>query len=185
MRIENIKNSDLDALDINELGNYVISDEHRGYFLEKSGNEHYRLLSYLSLQSDNNKFLDIGTFKGCSALAMSKNPKSIVNSFNLYDELDLSFKPTNINFYVDDIMKSEYKEMILSSSYIFLDTFHDGIFENQFYNYLDEIQYKGLLILDDIIYFSALKTFWETIQKEKYDISHIGHWAGTGLVYFN
>jgi len=123
MRIEEIKNSDLDSLNMVEIGNFIQSEEHKGYFLNVSGQEHYRLLSYISLQNDNNKFMDIGTFKGCSAVAMSMNPRSTVDSFNLYEELDLNYKPENINFYIDDVIKPEYKEKILNSNYIFLDTF--------------------------------------------------------------
>lgn len=185
MRIEEIKNSDLDVLDMTKIADFIKSEEHKNYFLETSGKEHYRLLSYISLQNDNNKFIDIGTFKGCSAVAMSINPKSLVDSFNLYDEIDLNHKPESINFYIDDVTKPEYQEKILNSNYIFLDTFHDGIFEQEFLDYLESINYKGVLILDDIHYFEPMTRFWHSINKEKYDITNIGHWSGTGLVYFN
>jgi hypothetical protein len=29
-----------------------------------------------------------------------------------------------------------------------------------------------------------MKKYWDWIDEEKYDISSIGHWSGTGLVIF-
>ena len=81
--------------------------------------------------------------------------------------LDLKDYPNNINFLIDDVTKQIYKESILSSKIVLLDTFHDGVFERQFMKYLDEIEYKGVLILDDIHYFNALNILWEEIEKEK------------------
>jgi hypothetical protein len=185
MRIELINKSDLDSIDLNSVSNHVNSEEHKKYFLNVAGQEHYRLLTYLSLNNYSNQFIDIGTFKGCSALSFSINPNVIVNSFNIVDEMDLNNPPKNINFYIDDVTKPNYKENILSSKIIFLDTLHDGVFERLFMKYLEEIGYKGVLILDDIHYFGELKILWEEIHLEKYDITEIGHWSGTGLVYYN
>lgn len=29
-----------------------------------------------------------------------------------------------------------------------------------------------------------MKKFWNSITEEKYDITNVGAWSGTGLVYF-
>jgi hypothetical protein len=65
-----------------------------------------------------------------------------------------------------------------------MDTDHDGNFENQFYNYLQFINYKGYLLLDDIYLNKPMINFWNSIKLEKHDISNIGHTTGTGVVFF-
>jgi hypothetical protein len=163
----------------------IDNDEYIGYFNSRASMEHYRLMSYISLNNDGIKILDIGTLKGCSALSLSINPNNEVNSFNLSDELQLISKPSNINFFIDDILKSEYLDLVLSSKYILLDTFHDGTFETAFFEYLKKIRYKGYLLLDDIKLNKEMINFWNNIDIEKSDISHLGHITGTGVVYFD
>ena len=152
--------------------------------MSKSGQEHYRLLAYITQNNNLIDILDIGTLKGCSALAFSVNQTNKVRSFNVGNELDLNLLPDNTEFFVDDILKSEYKDIILGSQYIMLDTYHDGVFEEQFLNYLVLINYKGYLLLDDIHLNFEMERFWGSITKEKYDLTNIGHWSGSGLVVF-
>ena len=82
------------------------------------------------------------------------------------------------------INTDEHKDLVLSCTYILLDTNHDGTFEKAFYEYLIEIDYKGILLLDDIKLNPEMIDFWNGITKEKQDISEIGHITGTGLVMF-
>jgi len=63
-------------------------------------------------------------------------------------------------------------------------TDHDGIFEIHFHKYLQNIKYKGLLMLDDIKLNKSMVNYWDSIKEEKFDISHVGHHSGTGLVIF-
>ena len=87
-----------------------------------------------------------------------------------------------VQYIIGDVMKDPD---FLRCPFIFLDTDHDGIFENPFYDYLCNINWKGILLLDDIHSSSKqMDDFWERIKKEKHDISSLGHWSGTGLVYF-
>ena len=67
---------------------------------------------------------------------------------------------------------------------ILLDTFHDGTFEKIFYEYLKRISYVGTLILDDIHLNNEMKFFWNNIEKNKFDVTNIGHATGTGVVIF-
>ena len=85
----------------------------------------------------------------------------------------------------DDISNGSYDELILNSKIILLDTFHDGTFELKFYNHLKSINYKGYLLLDDIKLNNEMVEFWNQIELEKQDLTHIGHVSGTGVVYFN
>lgn len=180
----NITNNELDSINLELESKKINSIEYQGYFNSKSGAEHYRLLSHISLNNNNITILDIGTLKGCSALAFGVNKSNTVYSFNLGNELDLNTTPENIHFLIDDILKEEYKDLILKSKYIMLDTFHDGSFETLFVNYLTKIEYKGFLLLDDINLNHDMIKFWSNIELEKLDITNIGHATGTGLVIF-
>jgi hypothetical protein len=128
--------------------------------------------------------LDVGTLKGCSALAFSVNSKNKVRSFNVGNEFDLNYTPLNAEFIIDNVLNGNYNSVILGSKYIMLDTYHDGTFEKEFYDHLVSINYKGYLLLDDIHLNFEMERFWGSITKEKYDITNIGHSTGTGVVYF-
>jgi hypothetical protein len=180
-----ITNEQLDNIDLFPYSQRINSLEYQGYFMSKSGQEHYRLLSYISQNNNGIDILDIGTLKGCSALALSVNQSNLIRSFNVGNELDLNLLPDNVQFFIDDITKEEYQNVILGSKYILLDTYHDGVFETQFVNYLISINYKGFLLLDDIHLNFEMERFWNSITIEKYDITSIGHSTGTGVVYFN
>jgi len=185
MNFNHINNEELDALDLVKYSNSINSLEYKHYFLDKSGSEHYRLLSYIAQNNFNINILDIGTLKGCSALAFSVNESNRVYSFNVVNHLDLNQYPNNIEFIIDNILNEKYKNLILDCPYILLDTNHDGVFEEKFYKYLISIEYRGYLLLDDIYLNTAMINFWNLIDQEKYDISSIGHKTGTGVVYFN
>lgn len=183
MNFLEIKKDDLNKIDMIPLSKKIISTEHKNYFLETASQEHYRLLSYISLNNDNIKILDVGTFKGSAALAFSINPTNTVYSFDVAWFLDLT-DYDNFTFINDDVTKEKYKTLILSCPYILLDTLHDGKFEKSFYDYLKSINYKGYLLLDDIKLNIEMVDFWDSINDEKYDLSHIGHITGTGVVIF-
>jgi hypothetical protein len=184
MDFEKITNQELDEIDLNLLAEVIINQEHKNYFLEKSSTEHYRILSYISEKNDNLFFLDVGSFKGLSALAFSKNKKNFVFSFDLANLVELIEKPQNAEYIIDDVTKNEYIELILKCKYILLDTMHTGEFERHFYNHLKKINYKGYLLLDDIKLNQEMIDFWNYIDLPKKDISNLGHTTGTGVVFF-
>ena len=178
------KKEKIDKIDLSELGAYVNNEEYRGYFLEKAGQEHYKLLAYISTTYSGKTLIDIGTNRGCSSLALAYNPENTVESFDLYELKELSYLPLNINYTIDNILSGKYEDMIKESPFIMLDTFHDGVFEREFYAYLQSIKWKGMLLLDDILLNDPMKEFWNDITEEKYDISNVGHITGTGIVIF-
>jgi hypothetical protein len=179
-----ITNEQLDNIDLFPYSQRINSSEYQGYFMSKSGQEHYRLLAYISQNDDLVDILDVGTLKGCSALAFSVNTKNKVRSFNVGNEFDLNYTPLNAEFIIDNVLNGDYNSVILGSKYIMLDTYHDGTFEKEFYDHLVSINYKGYLLLDDIHLNFEMERFWGSITKEKYDITNIGHLTGTGVVYF-
>ena len=176
--------SKIKEIDLSSLGKCVIEDEFRGYFLEDAGKEHYKLLAAFSTMYDNSNLLDIGTYKGCSSLALSYNKTNQIKSFDLIDHRKLSSYPENVEYIIGDFTNNKYKELVISSPFIMLDTFHDGIFENYAYKYLKSLNWKGYLLLDDINLNNEMKEFWKSIEIEKHEITSYGHWSGTGLVVF-
>lgn len=181
--ITSITNQMLDNLDM-VLRFNINNIEYQGYYNETSSKEHYRLLTYLSNNLNNQIFVDVGTLKGSSALALSTNKTNKVYSFNIANQLELNEIPNNVEFIIDNVINGDYNEILLNSHLILLDTFHDGGFELEFLNHLKTIGYTGLLILDDIHLNNEMKYFWENINEDKLDVSHIGHHSGTGVVYF-
>ncbi len=181
----------LNELDLSRLANRIIHHDARRYFLEPAGKEHYRLLAALSAHPSVQIALDIGTFRGCSALAMASCPKTAVVSFDVEDRLGLGFvyrenglDPTNIRFIIDDVLKDEYRKLIQLSTLILVDTNHDGVFERKFYQHLVDLEWRGWLVLDDIQLNDEMRSFWGSITLPKDDMTYVGHWSGTGIVYF-
>jgi hypothetical protein len=103
----------------------------------------------------------------------------------------LQNRKPNCSYYTVDLWNSEaremWKEKILKSPLIFLDIDpHEGIMEYEFYMWLREINYKGLLLLDDIWYFKGMRDhLWYRIMDTKWDLTDLGHWSGSGLVDFS
>jgi hypothetical protein len=163
-------------------------------FFDKSGKQHYRLLSYLSTLYNNTTIIDIGTHRGSSALALSYNKTNTVITFDIINNVinPLIKNKENITFCYDNIFEKETREKwkndILSCPFIFLDVDpHNGFMEIEFYNYLKDIGYNGFVICDDIWYFKEMRdNFWYKIPDNyKYDLTTYGHWSGTGVFTFN
>lgn len=157
--------------------------------------EHYKLLNYLSSLFENELILDLGTRDGLSALVLSKNLKNNVISYDIlpkskeiskFEKIipNCLFKQKNI--FDEDIY------LIKKARLIFLDLDpHDGVQEQKFFDILEKINFKGIIILDDIsaentyFYFPEMKQFWNNIKQKKYDVTKYGHGSGTGLVDFS
>lgn len=147
-------------------------------------NEHYGLLKYLSWLKDNQIILDLGTSRGHSALALSQNFNNKVITYDLIKESNLLDGIRNIERKILDA-NQETLEIIGSADLILLDIDpHEGRQEITFYNRLKNSDFVGILLCDDIHLNSAMDNFWNQIQEEKYDLTEIGHWSGTGLVNF-
>lgn len=182
--IKKVTNEILDSIDMSDY-KFINCLEHQDYYQAKSSLDQYRLLSYVSSLYSDIKILDVGTFKGCSSLAFSFNKNNKVYSFNLLDQLDLNYIPNNVEFIVDNILNGKYDSLIKESKVILLDTYHDGSFEKEFYDYLIKLGFNGVLILDDIYINLEMFNFWNLIEIEKIDMTNVGHKSGTGVVFFN
>jgi predicted O-methyltransferase YrrM len=179
---------ELNQLEITDLFPYVLHSDSRKYFDLPAGTEHYRLLAYLSLHFNKHVLLDVGTHMGMSALALAYNRTCKVITVDLVDKLlgpALSAKNrSNIEFRVENVLHN-LSSYLDKCPFIMLDTNHDGEFEAQLYAALIKINYRGLLLLDDIALSAEMKSFWNSIHHKKLDLTHLGHWSGTGAVVFD
>ena len=151
--------------------------------------EHYKLLSYLSNLFEGETLLDLGTRDGLSALVLSKNQKNKVITY------DLLPKPKEMIAFENLIPNCEFKQMnvfdedinvIKSSKLIFLDLDpHDGIQEKKFIDLLEQVNYDGIIVCDDIEWFPAMSRWWNELKQPKYNVTKYGHGSGTGLIDFS
>jgi len=52
--------------------------------------------------------------------------------------------------------------------------------------YLKDKKWSGVLLLDDIHHNNGMENFWKYFPEEvKTDLTHIGHYSGTGMVMFS
>lgn len=179
-KIKNVSNSELDAINTNYMNMYNVFHG-AGYFHLPSGKEHYRLLIYISTLLNKEIIYDVGTYRCMSSIALSYNYSNKVRSFDIVKSLPMNPIIPNVSYFLQDVTTDK---KLIDSKLIFLDVAHDGTFEDIFYSHLNDIRWKGLLVLDDIHLNEPMKNFWNSIKQEKYDITNIGHWSGTGIVYF-
>ena len=163
-------------------------------FYGEIGREHYKLLSYLSTFYNGETIIDIGTHRGSSALALSYNPSNTIYTFDIHNKVENAGIKSrdNIVFSFDNLFEpaaqATWKARILSAPFIFLDVDpHNGSMEIEFYTWLKKIDYKGFVICDDIWYFKEMRdNFWYRVPAgERHDLTHLGHWSGTGIINFS
>lgn len=179
-QILRVSNQELDQLDTSNVNQYDMHFDISCYHTQ-SGREHYRLLIYTSTLFSNTTLFDVGTNACRSALALSYNKSNKIKSYDIIQVMPNNPTVENIEFILGDSTKDID---ITTTPFIFLDVDHDGVYENTFYNFLKESKWQGLLMLDDIHLNEAMRSFWQNITEEKYDITSKGHWSGTGLVVF-
>jgi len=182
------------ALTSVEYDQYIQGTHDSATFLDKAGREHYRLLGYISTLYMDRDIFDIGTHTGCSAFALAFNETNRIHSFDLCKKVSdpKILSRSNISFNICNLLDAEERTpwlvRLVNSPIIFLDIDpHNGILEYQFYEFLRDQNYQGLLFCDDIHYFQNMRNnFWSRIPDDhKCDITGYGHWSGTGIISFN
>lgn len=159
-----------------------VPPEYKEFFPGEPGREHYKLLGHLSSLFHEVTIVDVGTDAGCSAMALSHNADNRVVSYDIVNRRRSDIRLPNVEFRIGNVL--EHGAELVVSPLISLDTAHEGPFEHEFYQFLSASPFKGLLILDDIYLNEPMKAFWESITRQKFDITNLGHWSGTGLVVF-
>jgi predicted O-methyltransferase YrrM len=166
-------------------------------FFQEPGMNHYHLFANISKQINDKTIIDLGTYRGFSALAFSYNNSNKVSTFDLEEDYayrhhtlfqDQKIKgKENIEYFYEDIfredMMDDIKEKILNSNIIFMDAGdHKGKNMELFLiKLLKENNYQGLVIWDDIKLNDDMKFVWNTLKDEKIYTTDKGHWSGTGF----
>lgn len=151
--------------------------------------EHYKLLTYLSFQFNNALLIDAGTLHGISALCLSQNPTNHVISYDIKPlpiESGIQYRPfkrPNVTF--KHVAVESDMDTILESSLIFMDIGHTGVEEKMVTDFLLENNWKGYMVVDDLIRYVGVAEWYEGVDVKKYDLTPIGHATGTGLLDFS
>lgn len=161
--------------------------EYQRYFDEPAGREHYRLLEELSEAYEGDVVVDVGTLYGSSALALAANPKVQVWTYDIRSHVPETAgvrEVPNISFRIKDGIEA-VPDFVDKTSLILLDVDpHDGEQEARFFEALAKHGYRGDVVCDDIHLNPAMKAWWESVTLPKEDLTHKGHWSGTGIVHF-
>lgn len=187
-----INKSLVDQIDLNSLIDYLPHNKDEFKHMSK---EPYSFYAYLSTLVDNVTILDVGTRMGLSALALSYNQNNKVISYDLVEQGASNIKKQNIDFRIMDFRNDNtliYEDIKI----IMIDVDpHDGVQEKEMIEFLENINWKGILILDDILDNwpvvvrganpQEMNILWNSLQYEKYEVSDVAHYSGTGLINFN
>ena len=178
---------EINKIDLSIYNEYITFHPNKQYFNLKAGSEHYKLLAYLSSIIKCEQVVDIGTFLGFSALALSYNENIKVVTYDIFDSIPENVTSThnkaNIKFMIAECIPDLDK--LVDTDLILLDIGHDGESEVEIIKHLEKHNYSGILILDDICLNPEMKKVWSEIKQTKVDITKYGHWSGTGLVIFD
>jgi predicted O-methyltransferase YrrM len=167
---------------------------HKDYYENLSGFHEYRLYSYLSTFFDNTKILDIGTSYGRSAIALSHNIKNRVISYDIINHIQNNnhkvYSKPNVEFRIKDVLDDLTPEFLSDCKLIIIDIDHYETTEIKIFNKLNECNYSGIVILDDIHHpqkdmNEAMQRLWNSISFPKFDITEYAHSSGTGLILIN
>lgn len=164
------------------------------YYDLPSGEQEYKLYSYITTQFDDITILDIGTHLGTSAISLSHNEKNKVISFDIVDHIKDSnhkiYQKKNIEFKIENVLDYLNEENIENIKIVLIDINHMGYKETLILKKLISLKFSGIVILDDIHHPNKLinlqmKKLWNNINLPKYDLTKYGHFSGTGLVLIN
>lgn len=181
----------INAIDLTDLTKYIEwNAQHLQYFNLPAGKEHYKLLAYLSTQFKCKNVIEIGTYLGHGAAALSYDETKTVKTYDIYNSLpaDESIitieNRSNVQSYLKDVV-GDLKSVIQDTDFILIDIDHTGYTERILMQELKDIGYKGIVMLDDSKLNAEMIKFCEEITEKKIDISKYGHWSGSMLCVFD
>ena len=129
--------------------------------------------------------MDVGTRTGGSALALSYNEDNQVISYDLMEQGASRIQKDNITWKIQDFREDDTLNW-KNISIIMIDVDpHDGVQEVEMMQFLEDVDWKGILLLDDIgPGWPEVQEMWNGILYPKIDVTEVGHMSGTGLVNF-
>ena len=96
---------------------------------------------------------------------------------------------SNVEWHIGALLPRIKAGDYLDASVIYLDTLHEGPYEREFTQALIDVGWQGALILDDLTLTPGMAEFWKWVCSilpgKAFDMSEVGHWSGTGVVFFN
>ena len=159
--------------------------------------EHYRLLAALVKLLQPKRIVEIGTYRGLSALALKRFLPSAgkITTFDVvpWESVpDTSLRPEDfqndrLRQQIGDLSDSSvfelHRRLIQETDMLFVDGPKDGLFERRLLQHLEAVDFHKplLLVMDDIRFWNML-AIWQDIARPKLDLTSFGHWSGTGLV---
>jgi predicted O-methyltransferase YrrM len=159
--------------------------------------EHYRLLAALVKLLQPKRVVEVGTFRGLSALALKGFLPAAgrIATFDVVPWDSLSDTCLREEDFADDRLRQQigdlsdaavfelHRDLIQETELLFVDGPKDGIFERKLLQQLETVDFhKPLLVVMDDIRFWNMLAIWQDIARPKLDLSSFGHWSGTGLV---
>lgn len=185
----------IEDIDLSPLFKYLSwTPEYLKYFQQSAGQEAFKLLGYISKHCEG-VATDIGTQYGSSALALSLNTDlhvdtydkfKVVPSINPSDQVSSIEHKSNITYRI--LSGQSVMSKIAKSTVVYLDiNTNDGIEEAKIISQLLQLEFKGILILDDIHLNDVMKNVWSNVPNKlkKIDATAFGHWSGTGIIVYD
>ena len=157
--------------------------------------EHYRLLTALADVWNAHRVVEIGTFRGASALSFLQAPSvQRVITYDIVPWSDLDdtlLTPADfgdrLEQRVGDVSNANVfaaaTEALVGADLIFVDAPKDGVFEQSFLPALLALPVTRpqLVVLDDVRLMPMI-SLWRSVPLPKLDIGSFGHFSGTGLI---
>jgi predicted O-methyltransferase YrrM len=163
--------------------------------LDRISGQHYRILAALAETWGVRRIVEVGTFRGSSALALLEAPN--VESLITYDLV--SWEKIDGTWLRADDFDGRLEQRLLDladpktfaaeadvlrrADLVFVDASKDGVFEPTFLPRLLGLHAAGpqLVVLDDIRVLTMIR-LWHSITFDKLDLTSFGHWSGTGII---
>jgi predicted O-methyltransferase YrrM len=159
--------------------------------------EHYRLLAALVRLLKPSLILEIGTYRGHSALAMlpelEKGARLVTFDVVPWTEIDEclllpeDFADGRVVQVVADLGDAReakrHADLIRAADLIFVDAAKDGVLERLILANFETLGLKDgvIVIFDDIRQWNMLD-IWRSIRRPKLEVTSLGHYSGTGLI---
>lgn len=178
----------IDSIDLSILDKYIEWNKNSIYFNLEVGKEHYKTMAYIASCLDKEiPVIDIGTYFGFSAAALNFDGNKVItydvcdwipdDKFSIKNNDNIKMKIMNCVNDMEDVCKSEFIVLDIDP--------HDGDEERVIMKALLDNGFKGILLLDDIKLNEDMLRFWNDIDLRKIDITQVGHWSGTGIVFYS
>lgn len=169
-----------------------------------AGKAHYRLLCYLSEVITRGNIINIGTGDGINLSYLASFTIQKIHTFDISCRITDTVLRKNIHnnrnvvlhyadFLTDREKLEHYRELVLSSSLVFLDLLDPQLLEKlpeivEFVRFLQENRYLGLVVVNGIWENKEIRDgFWLSAVEDRFklDLTEFGHVKGTGAITFS